>query len=176
MTEIQTVTTTQVSVKQCASPGCAMYFQEGQGRVADVKTLYQQLRDGAVNKKFPLTHEEVLSKEVCPMCAHSRYFKTHNIRMYPTSGTLGLMERWVQENAAYQERNNLALAIANQDRGFVNQTIAAAKPREKKHKHGKRLPAAVRRQLAMEPKKFKEPVKKGKKKNQDDDGKKHKGR
>lgn len=142
-------------VRRCLGQAgaCTSQFLVGSGSVPDLTTLYEQVRGTAVDQKFPLTREEVLSTELCRSCGHDRRFRQHGIKMYSTEGTLKLMAGWAYQNAeviarqaqerhrreAIEKSRNLAYALRrDDDRGFVNETLAKAPIRKPRHKKGRK--------------------------------------
>jgi len=138
-------------VRQCPGKAgaCTSQFLVGSGSVPDLTTLYEQVRDTAVDQKSPLTREEVLSTELCRSCGHDRRFREHGIRMYSTEGTLKLMASWAHQNAqviarqaeerhrreASTKERQLRWALGRpDDKGLVNKTFAEAGTKHGWHK------------------------------------------
>lgn len=136
-------------MKACQTSGCTWRFEEGKGFVPALPLLYQKVRGGDVDHRYPLTKSEVMSQEVCPMRCASQ-LRRNGIQAHPTVATLRLMERWAGENAAYLERQRLhqeweernahrSVVHMPDNRGFVRETFRAmAKPQEEKPGRQKR--------------------------------------
>ncbi|MCC6934180.1 MAG: hypothetical protein IT406_00580 [Candidatus Yanofskybacteria bacterium] len=141
--QTSTSTGSAAEMAKCSRTGCGWSFEQGQGYVPELKKLYHDIRGTAVEKRRPLTRGEILRAEFCGHCKRLEAF-----RVFPTEGTIALMERWVQENKArdaqFRSQRSLERAIANQDRG-INAILAEG---HKERKHHKKLSRRQQREQA----------------------------
>lgn len=80
----QTSTSTgSAETAKCSRTGCGWMFEKGQGFVPELKKLYHDVRGTAVEKRRPLTREEILRAEFCGHCKRLAAF-----RVFPTEGTI----------------------------------------------------------------------------------------
>jgi hypothetical protein len=101
--------------------------------------------------RYPLAKADVIKLEVCLTCARV-HAQTNGAPVHSTTAAIHLMKMWAEQNARriaqMQERQDrqresaktksLGFALSRpDDKGFVNQTIAEAKPFKVKAKRGR---------------------------------------
>ncbi len=174
----------EVRVVKCHTPSCNARFVAGAGFVPELDLLYK----GPVDMRYPLADSRIFEMEICSRCAQE--CRRYDIGTFATAATLALMEGARSRNAERIERErqsrfererrdherSLAWALRREDdRGFVNEVFAMAKPHKERHKKpGQRYRNEGMRRAKQEPKPEQKSDKKKDKGDQQKSGKRKK--
>lgn len=106
------------------------------GFVPPLAVLYLKLGHNRPDPRFPLTHGEVLSQEICGSSVDKKKYR----QLYSTMGTLNLMDRWRtavaqwQQEKQRQREENQRLLKLQRTQTFAGRLYGSKLPRpEKSH-------------------------------------------